>query len=502
MIILSTLNARFTHTSIGLRYLYANMQELQKQTEILEFSINDAIQSIAEEILEHEPKIVGLGVYIWNATQIGELVEIIKKVSPDTMVILGGPEVSYTPFRVNYDLADYIIQGEGDSAFYKLCCDIQSNNLPQEKIIKPIMADLGLIVLPYEHYSDDDIANRYVYVEASRGCPFLCEFCLSSIDEKVRNFDVDLLLIEFEKLWQRGVRNYKFIDRTFNLNIKFANKILDFFLSKDEKFFAHFEVIPDHFPEVIKEKIKLFPPESLQLEVGIQTLNPEISENISRPLKLKKIKDNLTFLETQTKVHMHVDLIVGLPGENLESFGKNLNELKSMVGCEIQIGILKKLSGTTIDRHDIEYKMVYSDIPPYDVLSTKDVSFKELQKMKRFARFWDIAYNSGNFQESMVLLFDDNVYKNFSHFSQWIYETTKSTWKISLDRFSELVYIYLVEIKGLHESDVIDAIMRDVLKVDGRNLPKFLKAKGYKVSKTINVEKENNLNKRQTQRAE
>ena len=500
MIILTTLNARFTHTSIGLRYLYANMQELQEQTKILEFSINDAIQSVAEKILDEQPSIVGIGVYIWNATQTHELLEIIKKVSPDTKVILGGPEVSYTPFRVNFDRADFIIQGEGDTAFYKLCQEIQHQKEPQEQLIKPILADLGSIKLPYEHYTDEDIANRYIYVEASRGCPFMCEFCLSSIDEKVRNFDIDRLIESFETLWQRGVRNYKFIDRTFNLNIKFANKILDFFLSKDEVFFAHFEVIPDHFPEKIKEKIKLFPSGSLQLEVGIQTLNAEVSENISRPLKLKKISENLKFLEEETHVHMHVDLIVGLPGEDLVSFGRNLNELKSMVGCEIQIGILKKLSGTIIDRHDIKHEMVYSDIPPYDVLSTKNVSFKEIQKMKRFARFWDIAYNSGNFKQTIPLLFADDVFKNFYDFTNWVYTQTQSTWKISLDRFSELLYAYLTEVKLLDTRTVADAIIEDVMSVKGRNVPKFLKTLGFDRAKVIN-QVELGKQKRQAQRA-
>ena len=482
MIILTTLNARFTHTSIGLRYLYANMQELQEETKILEFSINDTMQSVAEDILEYQPSIIGIGVYIWNATQVYELLETLKKVAPQTIVVLGGPEVSYTPFRVDFSRADFIVQGEGDTAFYKLCSSIRSEQPSIEQIIKPVMEDLQAIALPYGQYSDTDIANRYIYVEASRGCPFMCEFCLSSIDEKVRNFDIDKLLLSFESLWERGVRSFKFIDRTFNLNMKFANKILDFFLSKEEAFFAHFEVIPDHFPQSIKEKIKLFPAGSLQLEVGIQTLNPEISKNISRPLKLEKIRENLRFLEQETHVHMHVDLIVGLPGENLESFGRNLNELKAMVSCEIQIGILKKLSGTIIDRHDVVHEMVYSDIPPYDILSTKDVSFKEIQRMKRFARFWDIAYNSGNFKQSMELLFSDDAYSHFSHFSNWVYETTQSTWKISLERFSELLFDYLCQ-QNYSKELVAETIMSDVMAVTGRNVPKFLKALGYREAK-------------------
>jgi len=475
-IVLTTLNSRFSHTSIGLRYLYANMQDLQEITHIQEYSINDNVQSIAEGILDSSPDILGIGVYIWNATQVHELITIIKNVSPKTVIVLGGPEASYTPFRVDFSKADFILQGEGDVAFYNLCKEVQNNAAPTEQIIRPVMADLSKIARPYVYYTDDDIANRYIYVEASRGCPFLCEFCLSSIDEKVRNFELDTLLEDFEMLWQKGVRNYKFIDRTFNLNMRFANKILDFFLSKEPPYFAHFEVIPDHFPDSIKEKIAKFPAGSLQLEVGIQTLNLEIAEGINRPLKLNKIRENINFLENDTKAHMHLDLLVGLPGESLESFGKNLNELTSMTDAEIQIGILKKLSGTTLSRHDEIHGMVYSNIPPYDILQNNNLEFKEIQKMKRFSRFWDLTYNSGNFVLVMPLLFQDDVFKNFYAFSEWIYTQTASTWKISLDRLAKLLYEYLTQVHHLNAEETALLMVRDFTKIEGRKLPVFLRA--------------------------
>jgi len=500
-IILSTLNSRYTHSSVGLRYLYANMQSLQKDTVLLEFSINDAIQSIAEKILDEAPDIIGLGVYIWNAQQTHELIEILKKVSPNTKIILGGPEVSYEPFRVDFEKADYIIQGEGDTSFYKLCKALIENDLPETKIIKPVLEDLSTLALPYQHYTQHDIDNRYIYIEASRGCPFMCEFCLSSIDEKVRNFDINILVNEFERLWSMGARNFKFVDRTFNLNMKFANAILDFFLSKEPPYFAHFEVIPDHFPESIKNKIALFPAGALQLEIGIQTLNLEVANNINRPLKLEKIKQNLDFIENQTKAHVHLDLIVGLPGEDLQSFGRNLNELVRISSSEIQIGILKKLSGTTLDRHDIKFGMRYSDIPPYDILSNGFLSFKQIQKMKRFARFWDLTYNSGNFKQSIILLWKDNtVYDAFFTFSEWIYSQTDSTWKISLDRLSALLFTYLTEVLGQDAEAVAEAMLSDLLKVQGRIVPKFLRPfvkETSKASPQVDV----SLNKRQAKRA-
>ncbi|WP_321779473.1 B12-binding domain-containing radical SAM protein [Sulfurimonas sp.] len=475
-IILSTLNSRFTHTSIALRYLYANLEELQGDAKILEFSINDALQSIAEKLLFNSPDIIGIGVYIWNAKEIFELIHILKKISPKTTIILGGPEVTHEPFRVNFDMADYIIQGEGDIAFYELCKNIQNNTLPTNKIIKINLPSLKNINLPYKYYTDSDIKNRYVYVEVSRGCPFSCEFCLSSMDERVRAFDLDEVLNEFEILWSRGARNFKFIDRTFNLNIKTANKILDFFLAKEPPYFAHFEVIPDHFPSSIKDKIKRFEDGALQLEIGIQTLNPQIANNISRELKLDKIKENISFLETETNAHMHLDLIVGLPDESLESFGANLDELVRLSSCEIQIGILKKLSGTEINRHDIEFEMVYSDIPPYDILKNSRLSFNDIQIMKRFSRFWDLTYNSGNFKKSVKLLWQEqSVYENFYDFCIWMYIQTDSTYKISLQRLGELLFKYLVDAKGLNQENVAQEMLEDMMKLKGRAIPSYLK---------------------------
>ena len=485
-IILSTLNSRYTHSSLALRYIYANLKEFQKDTKILEFSINDALQSVAEKLLDENPCMIALGVYIWNASQIKELIEIIKKVSPKTIITLGGPEVSHEPFRVDFSLADYIIQGEGELAFYELCKSINDSHQTKEKtkIIKQTVPNLKQVQLPYKYYTDEDIQNRYIYVEISRGCPFECEFCLSSIDERVRVFDIDKTLEEFQKLWDRGARAFKFVDRTFNINIKTANKILDFFLQKEPPYFAHFEVIPDHFPDSIKEKIKRFSHGALQLEIGIQTLNLDVAKNISRNLKLEKIKKNIAFLENETDAHIHLDLIVGLPGESLDSFGKNLDELVSLSSCEIQIGILKKLSGTYINRHDLDHGMVYSDHPPYDILKNNDLSFKDIQIMKRFARFWDLTYNSSNLKKTIKLLWEgQSVYENFYKFSIWIYVQTDSTYKISLIRLGELLFTYLRDVKNIPAKTVAAAMLEDMMKLKGRSIPHYLKpySDGFKI---------------------
>lgn len=473
-IILSTINARYTHASLALRYLYANLGEFRDLASIKEFVINEDMERVCEDILASNPKIVGIGVYIWNALDAKELLDLIKAVSPETTVILGGPEVSYLPHRVDYSNADYIISGEGEEAFYNLTKELMSGEKPKERFIKADLLDLKKVVLPYRYYNDEDIANRYLYIEASRGCPFDCEFCLSSLDERVRYFDIDLLLGELDNLWSRGARRFKFVDRTLNINIALATKLMDFFLSKPPIYKLHFEVIPESFPAALREKIKQFAPNILQLEIGIQTLNSDIAQKISRKMNFAKIKENIHFLENETNAHLHLDLIVGLPDEDLSSFGDGLNELYKLSRSEIQIGILKKLSGTAIVRHDIEYGMVYSTKPPYNILKTHAVSFEDMQRMKRFARYWEITHNSERFKQTMELIFGDNLFVNFLAFSDWIYANFQMTHQISFRRLCEMIFEYLTAIKGFDPLFVAKTIANDSNSFNGDGMPKVI----------------------------
>jgi len=475
-IVLATINARYIHASLGLRWLYANLRDLQAQACLQEFCLTDQIADVAEKILVTEPTIVGVGVYIWNATEVRQLVGILKRVAPNTKIVLGGPEVSHLPLRVDLNEADYIIQGEGEHAFRDLCAAILSGDPPAEKRIPAPPVEVETLTAPYPFYTDEDLAHRLTYVEASRGCPFTCEFCLSSIDKRVRPFAIVPFLDELEELWQRGARTFKFVDRTFNSNPATAGHILDFFLAKEPPFHAHFEVIPDHFPEGLKERLRRFPAGTLQLEVGIQTLHPETAANISRRLDLDRIRENIAFLEQETPAHLHVDLIVGLPGESIEQFGQNLNNLAALTRGEIQIGILKKLSGTAINRHDRTYGMVYSPDPPYEILQNDLISFTRMQTMKRLARFWDLVYNSGNFRRTAPLLWPEgDVFHGFLDFSRWLHQETRATWQIGLPRLAELLFRYLVEQKGVEKSEVADSLAADILVIKGRVLPPAIK---------------------------
>ncbi len=472
-IVLTTINARYIHANLGLRWLYANLGELQPLACIQEYTLTDQITDMAEKILESIPKVVGIGVYIWNAAQVRQLVGVLKRVAPSMVVVLGGPEVSHLPLRVDLSEADYLIQGEGELSFATLCRSILANQRPEERIIPAQTVEVGSLASAYPFYTENDLAHRLIYVEAARGCPFRCEFCLSSIDPKMRPFAIDGFLDEMENLWQRGARTFKFVDRTFNSSTATAERILDYFLAKPPPFHVHFEVIPDHFPQAIKERLAKFPAGTLQLEVGIQTLDAQTAANISRRLDFDRIRDNLAFLERETTAHLHVDLIVGLPGESIAQFGRNLNTLMSLAQGEIQIGMLKKLSGTAINRHDQVHGMVYSPDPPYEILQNDLISFAKMQAMKRLARFWDLVYNSGNFRRTAPLLWQDgDVFAGFAAFSHWLYGQTRATWQIGLPRLSELLFCYLVEEKGMGKTEVADSLAADILVIKGRVLPK------------------------------
>ena len=203
-IVLATINARYIHASLGLRWLYANLRELQAQACLQEFCLTDQIADMAEKILASKPAIVGIGVYIWNAAEVRQLVGILKRVAPNTKIVLGGPEVSHLPLRVDLSEADYIVQGEGEHAFRDLCAAILSGNPPAEKLIPATPVEVETLTAPYPFYTDEDLAHRLTYVEASRGCPFTCEFCLSSIDKRVRPFAIVPFLDEMEDLVAAG----------------------------------------------------------------------------------------------------------------------------------------------------------------------------------------------------------------------------------------------------------------------------------------------------------
>ena len=476
-IVLTTIIARYIHASLGLRRVYANLGELRAQARIEEFCLTDRVADMAEQILALQPAIVGIGVYIWNAAEVRSLVGLLKRVAPGVTIVLGGPEVSHLPLRVDFGEADYLVRGEGEIVFGELCRGLLAGRPPAERVLAAEPPAVDALAQPYPFYTDQDLAHRLVYVEAARGCPFQCEFCLSALDHRVRPFALEPLLAELETLWQRGARTFKFVDRTFNSSLAAAARILDFFLARTPPFHVHFEVIPDHFPASLRERLARFPAGTLQLEIGIQTLDAATAARINRRLDLERIRENLTFLEHETTAHLHLDLIVGLPGESIDRFAAHLNELATLTGGEIQIGILKKLSGTTIGRHDRDRGMVWAPDPPYEILENDQIPFARMQELKRLARFWDLVRNSGNFRRTMPMLWPDgDVFAGFDRFCRWLFAETRATARISLPRLTELLFRYLVEVRDQEPGRVADTLAADILVIKGRVLPEAVRA--------------------------
>lgn len=485
-ILLVTLNSTYQHCAFGLRYLYANLEELQNRTKILEFTTAREPRDIAETILRHKPKILGLGVYIWNAQESLELVSLLKRISPDTVLVLGGPEVSHESESNRIcQIADFTIKGEADFLFRDFCRSyLNQGLLPEQKIISGSLPEIKTIKSPYDFYSDEDIKNRVLYVEVSRGCPYRCEYCLSSLDKAVRNFDVPAFLADMEKLIERGARQFKFIDRTFNLSPTTCTQILEFFLGRIHLgLFLHFEMVPDRLPLEIRELIKKFPPGSLQFEIGIQTWNTEVARLVSRRNDLEKVKDNFRFLAAETGVHTHADLIVGLPGEDLESFARGFDILADLRPDEIQVGILKRLKGAPIARHDREWEMVYSEHPPFQILRTKTMDFETLQVMNRFAKFWDLYANSGNFKNFVQVLKNTSLANQKKSFFWQFYDFNKllslrhaQSHGISQLSLFESALVYLVEILRLSEDEAKALLAKDYAATGKKDLPRFLKS--------------------------
>lgn len=479
-IVLATINARYAHASLGLRYLRANLGPLREDSQIVEFVLGQKIEEMAERLLALGPRIVGFGVYIWNVEETTRLVAVLKRVAPQVTVVVGGPEVSYEIEEQRIcALADYVVTGWGDHTFAQLARVLLSGPRPLQKVHVGVQPPLAEIALPYDEYSDEDLRHRYVYVEASRGCPFKCEFCLSALDRTAWPFPLEPLLAALARLYARGARHFKFVDRTFNLKPEIGRRILQFFLDciaqhPQDPPFAHFELIPDRLPPELKALIARFPPGTLQFEIGIQTFNTRVQQLIARRQDNAAAEENLRWLRTHTQVHLHVDLIAGLPGEDLASFAAGFDRLVRLAPHEIQVGILKRLRGAPIARHTEAFGLRFNPQPPYNVLATDAIDFATMQRVARFARYWDLVGNSGRFTRTLPLLLAHAPFARFLAYSDWLYARTGQTAAIANERLYDLLYDWLVHEGGVAPEQARAALAADYVASGARGRLSFV----------------------------
>ena len=482
-IALATINAKWIHPSLALRLLKANLGGLEERATILEFALRQPLTEKTRPILNAAPRILALSVSIWNHRATLELLEALeeawKQGSPARpRIILGGPEVSCLPAEAGIiRRADWVIRGEGEVVFRELCglllespgdtaegpgfWEGRMRALPSVrgtagKIIEARPVDLVAIDPGYRLYTGEDMSRKLVYVEASRGCPFGCEFCQSSVpvggDRGVREFPLDAFLGEMAALINRGARAFKFLDRSFNLDIGRARRIMEFFRerlaasapadknpskaqtasSRVGPEYVHFEMVPSRFPGELRETLARFPAGSLRLEIGIQTFNRETSRLINRPGDPDQELEVLGFLREKTQAIVHADLIAGLPGEGLASFACGFDRLWQVRPTEIQVGILKGLPGTPILRHNGPWGMVYAPDPPYEVQETAALPRPDLDRIRNFARFWELIVNRGAFDDMLPALLPPGkpAFRRFLALSDRLLERFGRNWGI------------------------------------------------------------------------
>ena len=448
--------------------------ELRERAVLREFVIGQKTEEIVERLLAEQPRIVGIGVYIWNVEESTRLVAQLKTVAPEVMVVLGGPEVSYEVSEQRIcALADYVITGWGDVSFAILATQLLAGERPEQRVIPGVQPKLAALALPYAEYTDEDVRQRHIYVEASRGCPFKCEFCLSALDRTAWPFPLQPFLDALADLYARGARQFKFVDRTFNLKVDTSLAILEFFLARIEAaprdpLFVHFELIPDHLPERLKDAIARFPAGTLQFEIGIQTFDPDVQTRISRRQDNAAAAENLRWLRERSQAHLHVDLIAGLPGEDMQSFAAGFDRLAALAPHEIQFGILKRLRGAPIARHTQAHGLRFNPEPPYNILATDVIDFASMQRMSRFARYWDVVANSGRFPRTLVLLLGAAPFAQFMAFSDWLYARTGQTHALAHDRLVLLLREHL-QARGDTDAATLDtALLEDYRASGGR----------------------------------
>jgi hypothetical protein len=468
-IVLTTLNARWSHAALGLRYLRANLGDLRDDSAIVEFTIARPAEEIVAELVARTPRLVGFGVYIWNVAQTTRVIERLKEVAPQITVVVGGPEVSHEVGEQRIcALADYVITGWGDITFAQLARQILHGPRPLMKVHVGAQPPLEELALPYGEFSDVDLRQRHLYVEASRGCPFKCEFCLSALDKTAWPFPLDAFLRELDGLWARGARRFKFVDRTFNLKLDVSIAILDFFLDKlaadaTDPPFVHFELIPDHLPDRLKERIASFPAGTLQFEIGIQTFNETVQALISRRQDNALAEANLRWLREHSAAHLHVDLIAGLPGEDLASFARGFDRLLALRPHEIQLGILKRLRGAPIGRHTQAFALEFDPTPPYAVRATRDLDAPTMRRIAHMAMAWDRVANSGRFPRTLALLLGEPgegaAFGRFLAFSDWLVARAGRTHALALEALAAHLRTYLLERQP--GADVDTALARD-----------------------------------------
>lgn len=424
-VLLAAVNAKYIHSNLAVYSLRAYARPYQEEISIAEYTINQTVDDILMDIYSRQPDVLCLSCYLWNIAYVGQIVTEVPKILPHTQIWVGGPEVSYDAPEVleKYPGLNGVMCGEGEETFLELMrywhlreSGGSEGDLSEIKGIvyrgrgggilenppRPV-ADLSRVPFVYDHI--ENFQNRIIYYESSRGCPFSCSYCLSSIDKCLRFRDIGMVKKELQFFIDNEVPQVKFVDRTFNCRHDHAMEVWTYIKEHDRGITNfHFEVAADLLNDEEVRLIRSMRPGLIQLEIGVQSANEETVREIRRCMKLEQVRDRVEQIKETGNVHQHLDLIAGLPYEGYESFARSFDTVYDMKPEQLQLGFLKVLKGSLMHEKAEEYGLIYQDRPPYEVLSTKWLSFADVIRLKRVEEMVEIYYNSGQFRHTMEYL--------------------------------------------------------------------------------------------------
>lgn len=499
------INAKFIHSNLAIRYLRDYVKD--ESVEIAEFTINQSLDYILGEVYNKRADIICISCYIWNIDMVKKLVKELKKISPNTFVILGGPEVSYHSEKLmeEYSEVDAIISGEGEKTFAEILMHYKGNMMMKHikgltyrdgKIIKNEPREpMNMDELPFV-YKDgfQEFENRIIYYETMRGCPFNCQYCLSSIEKGVRFRSFSIVKDELKFFLDNNVMQVKFVDRTFNCRKEHAMNIWKYISENDNGHTNfHFEISADLLDDDTIDFLNTVREGLIQLEIGVQSTNENTIRDIKRKTQLNKLSSNVLKLKKGNNIHLHLDLIAGLPHEGYESFGKSFNDVYYLQPEKLQLGFLKILKGSGMERKCQEFGIKYRDYSPYEILCTKDITYSELQKLKIVEEMVEIYYNSGNFYNTIKYieqLFNSpfNMYERLAHY--WI---EKGYYHVNHSKIS--LYTILFEFMSTYDNVNVE-FLAEIIKFDlylqekMKKFPYWIKTNDQYKSEIINFYKD------------
>ncbi|MEF9991254.1 MAG: B12-binding domain-containing radical SAM protein [Peptostreptococcaceae bacterium] len=488
-ILLTTLNSKFIHTNLAIRYLNQMVKDIENiDVEIKEYTINNELDFILKDIYVNNYDVILFSTYIWNVNDIVKICNNLKKIKPNIKIALGGPEVTYDSEEAmkKYDFVDYILYGEGELIFRDftkyLKGDMKIEDVDglvyrsKDKVItnKPmrLLENLDLIPSPYETLNKDEYENRIVYYETSRGCPFNCQYCLSSTMQGLRYFSIDRVKKDLKALIDAKVSQIKFIDRTFNANKKFAMEIMKFLMENDNEYTTyHFEVTAHLLTEDMLEFLKDCKEGLFQFEIGVQTTNEKVLEAVGRRDDFSKLSYVVQKIATYRNIHQHLDLIAGLPYENYSSFENSFNDVFNLGIEHLQLGFLKMIKGTGIRNNADEHEFRYKDYPPYEVLYNKYISYNEILKLKDIEEILERYFNSKNFVLSMRYIihnyYKESPFKFFENFATYFNDNGYFNASQGKNQLYKILLDFYVEKINLNND-----LFREIIKYDYISLGK------------------------------